>query len=247
MKVFIRSFIGIVIACGMLLAISLGLYAAGWAFNTILASKKTSVNTPSGKNTVTVILDAGHGGIDGGAVGVSGVLEKDLNLAIVQKLREKLNSLGYTVVLTRDSDMLLGDGEKGSRKQQDLKARVEAVEAQDDAVLISIHMNRFPDASVKGMTFYYSPNHPDSYALSESMHQVMLSELQRDNRRPMKEATSGIYLLYHTSVPAVLVECGFLSNALEEAMLSDETYQEKIAEVLCKGIAAYCEKSEEKP
>ena len=247
MKVFFKSFIGIVLACVFLLGISFLLYSAASSFSTILSSKKTSVNTPNAKKSVTVVLDAGHGGIDGGAVGVNGTLEKDLNLAIVQKAAAVLREKGYTVVLTRERDELLTDSGNGSRKQQDLRARVATVDSLEDAILISVHMNRFPDSAVKGMTFYYSPNHPDSYRLSESMHGMMLKNVQPDNRRPMKEATSGIYLLYHTTVPAVLVECGFLSNALEEAMLTEEDYQKTIAEMITSGVIAFIEKSEELP
>ena len=245
MKGFLKSFIGVALACLLLLGISLLLYVAAASFSSILASKKPSVNTSGGKNAPTVVIDPGHGGIDGGAVGVSGSYEKDLNLVIAKETERILSSMGYTVILTRSDDTLPSDGGKGSRKEQELRARIRVPEEQENAIFVSIHMNRFPDPSVKGMTFYYSPNHPDSHTLAESMRRVMLEKLQGDNRRPMKEATSGIYVLYHTTVPAVLVECGFLSNPLEEAMLKEEDYQNKIAQTISEGIDAFLKKSEE--
>lgn len=244
MKVFLKNFFGVLFASAALLGISFLLYTAISSAFTILSSKKDSVNTSNAKNAVTVILDAGHGGIDGGAVGVSGILEKDLNLAIVLKTKEYLVAKGYTVLLTREQDELLSDGSGGSRKQQDLRARVDAVEKAENAIFISVHMNRFPDSAVKGITFYYSPNHPDSYRLADSIHREMLEDIQPDNRRPMKEATSSIYVLHHTTVPAVLVECGFLSNALEEAVLQDEAYQNALAEMLSEGVIDFLNASE---
>jgi len=244
MKVFLKNFIGVILASVALLGISLALYAAISSVFTILSSKKDSVNTSNVKNTVTVVLDAGHGGRDGGAVGVSGILEKDLNLAIVIKTKEYLTAKGYAVVLTREKDELLSDGGGGSNKQKDLRARVNTVKETENAIFISVHMNRFPDSSVKGITFYYSPNHPDSHRLADSIHRKMLETIQPDNRRPMKEATSSIYVLHHTAVPAVLVECGFLSNALEEAMLHDETYQNALAAMISDGVIDFLNASE---
>lgn len=235
MKVFLKNFFGVLFASAALLGISFLLYTAISSAFTILSSKKDSVNTSNAKNAVTVILDAGHGGIDGGAVGVSGILEKDLNLAIVLKTKEYLVAKGYTVLLTREQDELLSDGSGGSRKQQDLRARVDAVEKAENAIFISVHMNRFPDSAVKGITFYYSPNHPDSYRLADSIHREMLEDIQPDNRRPMKEATSSIYVLHHTTVPAVLVECGFLSNAEETELLKQSAYQLRLAAAILSG------------
>ena len=144
----------------------------------------------------------------------------------------------------RERDELLTDSGNGSRKQQDLRARVATVDSLEDAILISVHMNRFPDSAVKGMTFYYSPNHPDSYRLAKLMHERLLTTLQSDNKRPMKEASGNIYLLYHTAAPAVLVECGFLSNPEEEALLGTEVYQDKIAALFAESILAYINEKE---
>lgn len=245
MRAFLKNFVGMILACATLLGISFLLHTGISCLFTILSSKKDSVNTSNVKNTVTVVLDAGHGGIDGGAVGVSGILEKDLNLAIVLKTQALLEENGYAVILTRESDELLSDGGEGSKKQQDLRARVDTVEKLENAIFISVHMNRFPDSAVKGITFYYSPNHPDSYRLAECIHLEMLEDVQPDNRRPMKEASSSIYILHHTTAPAVLVECGFISNALEEAKLADEAYQYALAVMISDGVIDFLNTSED--
>lgn len=244
MKIFLKNFIGMILASFALLGISFLLYTAISSVFTILSSKKESVNTSNVKNTVTIVLDAGHGGRDGGAVGINGTLEKDLNLAIVLKTKELLTAGGYSVVLTRECDELLSDGGSGSMKLQDLRARVGTVEKVENAIFISVHMNRFPDSAVKGITFYYSPNHPDSFRLADTIHRIMLEGVQPDNRRLMKEATSSIYVLHHTVVPAVLVECGFLSNALEEAMLNEDAYQNTLAEMISAGVIDFLNASE---
>lgn len=239
MKVFFKNFIGVILATVALLAVSLLLYTAASSLFSIVSSKRESVNTSDVKNQVTVILDAGHGGIDGGAVGVSGSLEKQLNLAIATKVKDLLSAQGYTVVMTRENDELLTLDGVGSQKSNDLRARVKIAESHENAIFVSIHMNRFPDSSVKGITFYFSPNHPDSYRLADSLHTAMLESVQPDNRRPMKEATKSIYILHTVTLPAVLVECGFLSNALEEAMLNDDDYQNTLAEMIFRGVTNY--------
>lgn len=245
MKVFVKNFVGVILASLALLGISFLLYTAVSSVFTILSSKRESVNTSNVKNNVTVVLDAGHGGKDGGAVGVNGTLEKELNLAIVLKVREILVADGYTVKLTRERDELLSDGGNGSDKQKDLRARVAALDGEENAIFVSVHMNRFPDSAVQGITFYYSPNHPDSYRLSDAIHRIMLEGVQPDNRRPMKEATSGIYVLHHIAVPAVLVECGFLSNALEEAKLNEASYQVALAQMIADGVKEFLRTDEE--
>lgn len=243
MKLFLKNLIGVIGACAALCGIALMLYALSSYVSSIVTSNPQSVNKDESKK-ITVVLDAGHGGIDGGAVGVSGSLEKDLNLSIVKKTKERLESLGVTVVLTRESDLLPDDGGEGSRKSKDLRQRVRVVADTPNAILVSVHMNRFPESAVKGMTFYYSPNHPDSYRLAKLMHERLLATLQSENKRPMKEASGNIYLLYHTAAPAVLVECGFLSNPEEEALLGTEVYQDKIAALFAESILAYINEKE---
>lgn len=137
----------------------------------------------------TVIIDAGHGGMDGGATSDSGTLEKELNLEISLLLRDVLQASGVQVILTRDCDEMLDCNAKGgSRKTRDLRARVEIAEANPDALFVSIHMNKFPSASVSGVQLYYSPNNPESEVLAQMIQSSVKSLLQPDNNRPLKAA-----------------------------------------------------------
>ncbi len=180
-----------------------------------------------------VVLDAGHGGEDGGAVAPDGTAEKELNLAVAERLRALLEASGIRVVMTRDSDRMLYDPEsdyQGKKKALDLLARRRIAEETENAVFISIHMNMFPsDSSCRGLQVWYSPNHPGSRPLAESVQNFTKDFLQPENHRKAKSATSGIYLLHRLQIPAVLIECGFLSNPEELALLSSPEYQDTLA------------------
>ncbi|MBE6545815.1 MAG: N-acetylmuramoyl-L-alanine amidase [Ruminococcaceae bacterium] len=180
----------------------------------------------------TVVIDAGHGGEDGGAVGKSGVYEKDLNLAIAALLSEQLRACGIRTVMTRTEDILLYDPAsdyRGQKKVQDLATRRRIAEEQKNAVFVSIHMNAFPQERYSGLQVYCSPHHPDSLLLAETIRERVCASLQPDNRRAVKIAGSEIFLLDRLSCPAVLVECGFLSNAEECARLEQGEYRQQLA------------------
>ena len=179
-----------------------------------------------------IVIDAGHGGEDGGAVGVNGVYEKDVNLSIALFLAEWLRADGYETVLTRSEDILLYDRNSnyhGQKKVQDLATRRKIAEEYENAVFISIHMNAFPEAKYSGLQVYYSKNDPSSQALAEEIQACTRELLLPDNERKIKAATENIYLLDRLTCPAVLVECGFLSNPEECERLSTEEYQKKLA------------------
>ena len=186
----------------------------------------------------TVILDAGHGGEDGGAVGLLDgreILEKDLNLTITLLLRDMLEVEGIPVILTREEDVLLYDRNtdyQGRKKALDLAARLHVGQSTPDALFVSIHMNAFTQAQYRGLQVYYSPNHALSPTLAENIQSLTAQQLQQDNDRKIKQADSGIFLLERLSCPAVLVECGFLSNPHDCRLLCEEEYQQKIAFVL---------------
>lgn len=184
------------------------------------------------------ILDAGHGGEDGGATGTNGVLEKDLNLSLTQSLAALLRLCGYTVAETRTEDLLLYDANtpKGRKKQSDLKNRLAFTEKYADSVFISIHMNTYPTASCEGAQVWYSPNNEESALWAKSVQDHVVAILQPDNHRKIKSATSGIYILRHAKTPAVLVECGFLSTPADCERLSDSRYQKQFALALCSAI-----------
>ena len=192
------------------------------------------------QNRPTVILDAGHGGEDGGAVSSLGAAEKSLNLSIALTLGDMLRACGVDVIYTRTDDNGLYDGAvPGHRKMTDLKNRLAVREEYPDAMFLSIHMNTFSDPRYDGMQIFYSVNDPTSALLAEHLRGANKMYLQPDNQRACKPANSSIYLLDRAQGTAVLAECGFLSNPDEAARLMTAEYREQIAAVLCVGILNY--------
>ena len=195
----------------------------------------------------TIVLDAGHGGEDGGAVSESGILEKDLNLTIAKKLAALLQANGLRVILTRTEDEMLYDKSadyQGRKKSLDLAARRKIAEDTPNCIFVSIHMNSYPDVREDGLQVWYSPNDPASKIIADTIQQKAQDLLQPENDRQTKAATSAIYLLHHLTLPAVLVECGFLSNPTEAELLNTPEYQEKLALVLCLAITRVCRSAE---
>ena len=189
-----------------------------------------------------VVIDAGHGGEDGGAIGANGICEKDLNLQIAQMLNDLLRSNGIRTVMTRNEDILLYDRNSdyhGQKKVQDLATRRKIAEEYENAVFVSIHMNAFPQAKYHGLQVYYSPNSPSSMDLATQIQSLTKELLLPQNNRSVKSSNGNIYLLDRLECPAVLVECGFLSNPEECALLSTEEYKRKMALSLCLSILQY--------
>ena len=192
----------------------------------------------------TVIIDAGHGGEDGGAIGKNGAYEKDINLEIAKKLKLRLDEKGIPCVLTRSTDILLYDRNadyEGKKKKLDLLARKEIAERYDNAIFISIHQNSYPKEQYDGFQAYYSPNNNDSGILANSLEKSVLESLPETRCRPSKISTSGIYLLDKLYCPAVLLECGFISNYEECTLLCDEDYQNRMCEAIVDGIIEFLE------
>ena len=193
-------------------------------------------------DSVVVVIDAGHGGEDGGAIGVNGIYEKDINLDIALTLRDILSANGIDTVLTRSEDILLYDKSsdyEGHKKEQDLNARKEIASSYENAIFVSIHMNSFPVEKYSGLQVYYSVNHEGSHILSKKIQELTKNTLMTENERKVKEADSNIFLLHELSCPAVLVECGFLSNTAECERLSDPEYRTKLALCLSTAICEY--------
>ncbi len=187
-----------------------------------------------------VVIDAGHGGMDGGATGVNGVPEKKLNLELAEKTAALCRLNGMNVIMTRDSDRSLGeDAPKGKRKMTDLVKRLEIANANPDAVFFSIHMNKYPMSVCRGLQVWYSPNNSGSKRLADIVESGIKSGLQTDNYRESKKAGSAIYLLDRMKNPAILVECGFLSNEEECTLLCSNEYQVKLAVCFCGSISAF--------
>ncbi|MCL2300086.1 MAG: N-acetylmuramoyl-L-alanine amidase [Firmicutes bacterium] len=187
-----------------------------------------------------ILLDAGHGGEDGGAVGLGGVVEKELNLAITLKVESFLRAMGYQTILTRADDSDLHDAAASTvrdRKTTDIHKRFAMQEAlRDKDLFVSIHMNKFPGSGAHGTQVFYSKNTPNSAALAESIQRSVVRLVQPENTRQIKPSGDSIYLLYYAKKTAVLVECGFLSNAGDAEKLQDEEYQNRLAFAIAGGI-----------
>ena len=203
------------------------------------SENKASVHTDSADQTITVVIDPGHGGRDGGAVGADGTLEKELNLSVALKVKAVLESAGVRVVMTREPDIVLAEPDSPHKKADDLKARLQLAQNQERAIFVSIHMNKFPVEKYRGLQVYYSENHSESPTLAQTIQDAAQAALQNTGERKIKPAGDSIYLMAHLEIPAVLVECGFLSNDEERALLKDENYQKKLAVCLCAAILEY--------
>jgi N-acetylmuramoyl-L-alanine amidase len=181
-----------------------------------------------------VIVDAGHGGVDSGKVGVNGVLEKDLNLTIAKKLKKLLEQEGIRADLTRTDDSGLYEEDSTRKKADDLKNRCQIINDGKPDLAVSIHQNSYTDASVYGaQVFYYT--HSVTAKDYAGIFQQCLSEVDPTNNRQAK-ANDTYYLLRRTEVPVLIAECGFLSNPDEAEKLTDEDYQDQLAKALCRAV-----------
>jgi N-acetylmuramoyl-L-alanine amidase len=208
-----------------------------WLGRTFFPPESIPVGTAE-DDRFTVIIDAGHGGRDGGASAADGTLEKHLNLAVAKKLEHLLRLADVRVVMTRSEDIELASPDSDHKKRDDLNARLAMTEQYENAILVSIHMNTFPVAKYSGLQVYYSKNHAKSLTLAEQIQKDSLS-LKADNDRTVKASGDSIFLLSHAKIPAVLVECGFLSNPEEAALLANEDYQRALARLLFLAIMEY--------
>lgn len=202
---------------------------------------KVSVSSENVKSMPTIVIDAGHGGEDGGAVSESGVLEKDINLSIANDTSALFYLLGFDVKQTRKTDIVLDNGEDTIRKRKvsDMKKRLEIFNSSKENTIISIHQNKFSESKYHGTQIFYSPNNPKSKQLADSIKYSVKGLLQPDNERECKKADSGIYLLKNTNNPAVIVECGFISNGEECKNLLDSQYQKQMAFSITAGFLSY--------
>ncbi len=205
-----------------------------WMLAVPLIPISVSVGVPDAPEAV-VVLDAGHGGEDCGAIGISGVLEKNLNLAITQMLATQLRAAGVQVVETRTEDRLLYDPsmvQPGHKKSEDLVNRAAYAERYPSAVFVSIHMNSFPMEKYSGLQVWYGQGNENGKRLANDLQNAVREKLQPDNHRTVKASNGSMYLLDHISCPTVLIECGFLSNRAECEKLSTEEYQKELSFIL---------------
>ena len=188
-----------------------------------------------------LVIDAGHGGEDGGAISISGKTESNINLDIARKLDLILGLLGEDTVLLRSEDVSLhSDGARTLREKKvsDLANRVDAINGQAGAVLISIHQNSYPDPRYGGAQVFYAPT-DGSQELARTLQATLRERLDPDNTRQEKRIPDTIYLMNRVNCAAALVECGFLTNARDEARLLDGGYQTKLAATLAVGYLDY--------
>ena len=214
-------------------------------FNAFEKVADEAVSAEISEKELIVVIDAGHGGEDSGAVANS-VLEKDINLEIALKLRDMLKASGIEVKMIRESDVSIYDKASGTireRKVSDLKNRVKIVNNNKKNILVSIHQNKFEQSKYSGAQMFYSANNDKSQILAEKIRKSITGLIQPENKRELKKGGSDIYLLNKATVPAVIVECGFISNEEEAKNLSNEEYQNKIAFAIYCGILEYKNKN----
>lgn len=194
----------------------------------------------------TVIIDAGHGAPDGGAVTKSGVEEKDLNLSVAMFLQEYFEQSGTNVILTRSDDNGIYEQSDSIRnkKRSDLKNREKIIKNSGADAVISIHMNEFSESEYSGPQVFFSKNNERSERLADFVQTSMNEALKPSSARDYKKAEDGIYLLKKAQIPAVLVECGFLSNPEEQQKLLNEQYRQKVAWSIYCGALKYFEEND---
>jgi N-acetylmuramoyl-L-alanine amidase len=205
------------------------------AFELKNLSKNTFQDSPI--STYSVVIDAGHGGIDGGALGSRGVYEREINLQISLKLKEVFESRGYKVTLTRTDNNGLYDDTSPGFKLRDLKKRVEIIKNAKPSIFISVHLNTYTSPSRRGAQVFYKKGSENSKKLADSV-QLELNLLKESKR--MYDALAGdYYLLNSLDIPSIIVECGFLSNPEEENLLLSEEYQNTLAKAIYNGSIRY--------
>ncbi len=199
------------------------------------------VKVEGGENQKIILIDPGHGGIDGGAVSLSNTLEKNLNLEISLKLKEMLSNEGYKVFMTREEDVSLSENSNvKQKKREDLNKRCAMKRQVGCDIFMSIHMNKFNDSSVSGSQVWYPIDSQESKKLSECLQNSFVKNLnQKDNRKPKGVKNDYVILRDGYEKASVIVECGFISNQEEENKLKSEQYQMELCRAMVIGIKNY--------
>ena len=224
-----------------LLSLAVGVLAA---FSMIYTAEKIGdVYTMGGaalvsEDTYVVVVDAGHGGFDPGKVGINGAEEKDINLAIAEKLAEYLRAGDVKVVMTREDGEGLYDPDSDNKKVQDMKRRVEIMESARPDLTVSIHQNSYPEEYVHGAQVFFHRDSEEGKALADLIQKQFVAQVDPENNRQIK-ANDSYYLLKKTAMPIVIVECGFLSNYEEAEKLVTEEYQDQVAWAIYMGVVQY--------
>lgn len=217
---------------GVLLVISMFLVARETAYYVNGQSVEAVQKKPC------VVIDAGHGGIDPGKVGINGALEKDVNLEIALMVKQFLEANDVCVVMTRETDEGLYEENASNKKVQDMKRRIALIEETNPVVTVSIHQNSYPEEYVHGAQVFFYTGSREGQKMAEAIQEQLLEKVEPENHRQVK-ANDSYYLLKKTGTPIVIVECGFLSNQEEAAKLCTPEYQERIAWAVHMGILRY--------
>ena len=223
------------------LCLLVGIFLFGFAY--VKRMKQEQALYTMGTATSVVVIDAGHGGIDPGKVGVNDALEKEINLNIAMRLKDLLEQNDITVVMTRDEDKDLASENATNRKNEDLKARVQLIANTAPVAVVSIHQNSYPEEDVEGAQVFYYSNSEDGKLLGTIIQNKLKEEINKNNHRIAK-ANKDYYILKRSTSPTVIVECGFLSNYKEAELLVTEEYQEKLAFAIHLGILQYIKTKE---
>ncbi len=186
-----------------------------------------------------IVIDPGHGGPDGGAVGKDQTVEKDITLKVAKMTRDYLQGAGALVYLTREDDTDLAGDISGfsKRKSADIRKRLDIIHEKEADLFITIHLNALPSSRWSGAQTFYYPSMPENKHLAEMIQSEIINNLKNTDRVPLE--MNHIYLLKHAKIPGALVETGFLSNEKERELLKDEKYQEKMAASIYQGIIRY--------
>lgn len=203
-----------------------------------LRERTTASETVTGK---TLIIDAGHGGFDGGAV-VGNDVEKDINLAIALYLSDMLKLNGYQVIMTRSDDSSTESDPNATiarRKVSDLKNRLALMREHPEATFVSVHLNKYESSGVWGAQVFYASGVTGSKELAEAVMKSLVTQVQPENKRQIKPHYNSTFILKNSPIPAIIAECGFMSNPKELSLLKTEDYQKKIAFAIFCGITEY--------
>ena len=242
MKKDLTGIVGVVLVGVILFAFSGTVYSFIRGATAAVSVVRTSAEKDSSP-VRTLVIDPGHGGEDGGATAPDSTKEADIDLAIAEDIDALCLLFGVPSVMTRDGDESLADrfpdDTAGGRKARDLRGRLRVAEEADAALLLSVHANKFPDSSVHGIHVFYSPNGEESRAAAGLAQELINETLQPENRKESKKANSSIYLLNRAKMPAILAECGFISNADELEALKTPEYRASVACVLFAAAAEY--------
>lgn len=203
------------------------------------AAVTTAVRNGPVSREHTVVIDAGHGGVDGGATSCSGILEKELNLEIALRLNDLMKLLGYETKMIRETDIsVYTEGQTiAAKKVSDLKERVRIANSTKNAILVSIHQNTYPSSRYSGAQVFYGAGQ-GSQALGQQLQSAFVSAVNPGSRRQCKKA-DGVYLMQNITCTGVLIECGFLSNPEEEAKLRSKEYQQQISAVMASVLSRF--------